>query len=165
MSCSSSRRLPRSRIPPWDGNETSLVAKDICGLLVWMCEIRNITSWAAEREWHKTNNLSDLTQYQLLLSSFAYNVTAAKKSCYNEDSQYNWHPETVLYFQILNLSPLATNLTADPYASFFTDKVAANSRQFSEPSTSCNLSSLTTFEKLLKTQLFTDRQCSGFWQC
>ena len=79
-----------------------------------------------QRKIHSTTEIHNTTDTRKLFSTFKY---------------------------LLNLSPLATNLTAEPYASFFTDKVAANSRQFSEPSTG-NLSSLTTFEKLLKTQLF-----------
>ena len=103
---------------------------------------------AAERKWHKTKNSADLAQFQVLLSSFSSSVTAAKKAFYHD--KINNATDTKKLFStfksLLNPPPPPppTNLTADTFAAFFTNKVAAISSQFSNQSTQVPSPSLST---------------------
>ncbi|XP_076155180.1 uncharacterized protein LOC143138640 [Alosa pseudoharengus] len=90
---------------------------------------------AAERKWHKSKLTDDLKNYQTLLASFSASITAAKTAFYND--KINSATDTRKLFStfksLLNpqMPPPPSSLTADTLASFFTNKVAAISSQFS----------------------------------
>src|SRR4029434_2438191 len=74
--------------------------------------------------------------YQTLLASFSSSITAAKKTFFNDkingatDARKLFSTfKTLLYPP---LPPPATNLTADTFASFFTEKVAAIGKQLNQ---------------------------------
>ncbi len=103
-----------------------------------LCSTRTILR-AAERKWHKTRNPSDLTHFQTLLSSFSSSITSAKREFY-QDKIINATDSRKLFSTFKSLlnppqPPPETNLTADAFATFFTDKVAAISSRFSDPPT------------------------------
>ena len=90
---------------------------------------------AAERKWHKSAAPDDLASYQTLLSSFSSSITAAEKTFYKD--KINSATELFFIFKtLLYPPPPATNLTADTFASFFTEKVAAIGQQFDQLSPS-----------------------------
>jgi len=76
------------------------------------------------------------SKFQALLSSFSSSVTDAKKSFYIDKIHSTTDTPKLFYtfktLLTLPLLPPATNLTADTFASFFTDKMAAISKQFTE---------------------------------
>ena len=85
----------------------------------------------AERKWHKSAAPDDLASYQTLLSSFSSSITAAEKTFYKD--KINSATELFFIFKtLLYPPPPATNLTADTFASFFTEKVAAIRNQFNQ---------------------------------
>ncbi|XDV50661.1 hypothetical protein PO909_019679 [Leuciscus waleckii] len=94
---------------------------------------------AAERKWHKSKDASDLSMYQSLLSSFSVDVHAAKSSYFH--NKINSSSNTRLLFKTFNSllcpppPPPASSLTADDFATFFTNKTTAISSQFSAPHT------------------------------
>ncbi len=90
---------------------------------------------AAERKWRKSNDPSDLSMYQSLLSSFSAEVHTAKSSHFH--NKINNAPDMRNLFRTFNsiLSPSTTSITADDFATFFTDKTKAISSQFSPPLT------------------------------
>src|SRR4029434_6736908 len=91
---------------------------------------------AAERKWHKSAALDDLASYQTLLASFSSSITAAKKTFFND--KINGATDALNLFATFKTllypppPPPATNLTADNFASVFTEKVAAIGKQFDQ---------------------------------
>ncbi len=91
----------------------------------------------AERKWHKSNDPSDLSRYQSLLSSFSAEVHTAKSSHFH--NKINSAPDMRNLFRSFNYllcpppPPLSTSITADDFATFFTDKTRTISSQFSPP--------------------------------
>ena len=89
-----------------------------------------------ERKWHKSAALDDLASYQTLLASFSSSITAAKKTFFND--KINGATDARKLFSTFKTllypppPPPATNLTADNFASFFTEKVAAIGKQFDQ---------------------------------
>ncbi len=81
---------------------------------------------AAERKWQKSNDPSDLSMYQSLLSSFSAEVHTAKSSHFH--NKINNAPDMRNLFRTFNSllcppsPPPTTSITADDFATFFTDK-------------------------------------------
>ncbi len=94
---------------------------------------------AAERKWRKSNDPSDLTRYQSLLSSFSTEVHTAKSSHFH--NKINSAPDMRDLFRTFNSllcpppPPPTTSITADDFATFFTDKTRTIGNQFSTPHT------------------------------
>ncbi len=94
---------------------------------------------AAERKWRKSNDPSDLSRYQSLLSSFSTEVHTAKSSHFH--NKINSAPDMRNLFRTFNYllcpppPPPTTSITADDFATFFTDKTRTISNQFSPPHT------------------------------
>ncbi len=94
--------------------------------------------WAAERKWQKSNDPSDRSRYQSLLSSFSAEVHTAKSSHFHK---INSAPDMRNLFRTFNSllcppsPPPTTSITADDFATFFTDKTRTISSQFSPPHT------------------------------
>ncbi len=94
---------------------------------------------AAERKWRKSNDPSDLSRYQSLLSSFSAEVHTAKSSHF--DNKINSAPDRRNLFRTFHSLlcppplPPSTSITADDFATFFTDKSRTISSQFSPPHT------------------------------
>ncbi len=94
---------------------------------------------AAERKWRKSNDPSDLTRYQSLLSSFSTEVHTAKSSHFQ--NKINSAPDMRNLFRTFNSllcpppPPPTTSITADDFATFFTDKSRTIGNQFSPPHT------------------------------
>ncbi len=94
---------------------------------------------AAERKWWKSNHPSDLSMYQSLLSSFSAEVHTAKSSHFH--NKINSAPDMRNLFRTFNSllcppsPPPTTSITADDFATFFTDKTKTISSQFSPPLT------------------------------
>ncbi len=92
----------------------------------------------AERKWCKSKDPSDLSKYQYLLSSFSAEVHTAKSSYFHK---INSAPDTRNLFRTFNylLCPPPprpiTSITADDFATFFTEKTRTISSQFSPPHT------------------------------
>ncbi len=108
----------------------------------WLSDVlreHRIRLQVAERKWCKSNNPSDLSRYQSLLSSFSAEVHTAKSSHFH--NKINSAPDMRNLFRTFNsllcpLSPPPTiSITADDFATFFTDKTRTISSQFSLPST------------------------------
>ncbi|KAI2655565.1 hypothetical protein H4Q32_017981 [Labeo rohita] len=80
---------------------------------------------------------SDLSMYQSLLSSFSAQVHTAKSSYFH--NKINNAPDTRNLFKTFNsllcppTPPPTTSITADDFATFFTDKTTTISSQFSAP--------------------------------
>ncbi len=81
---------------------------------------------AAEKKWRKSTDPSDLTRYQSLLSSFSTEVHTAKSSHFH--NKINSAPDMRNLFRTFNSllcpppPPPTTSITADDFATFFTDK-------------------------------------------
>ncbi len=94
---------------------------------------------AAERKWQKSNDPPDLSMYQSLLSSFSAEVHTAKSSHFH--NKINSAPDMRNLFRTFNSllcppsPPPTTSITADDFATFFTEKTKAISSQFSLPLT------------------------------
>ncbi len=94
---------------------------------------------AAERKWRKSNEPSDLSMYQSFLSSFSAEVHTAKSSHFN--NKINNAPDMRNLFRTFNSllcpppPPPTTSITADDFATFFTNKTKTISSQFSPPLT------------------------------
>ncbi len=94
---------------------------------------------AAERKWRKSNEPSDLSMYQLFLSSFSAEVHTAKSSHFH--NKINNAPDMRNLFRTFNSllcppsPPPTTSITADDFATFFTNKTKTISSQFSPPLT------------------------------
>ncbi len=94
---------------------------------------------AAERKWHKANDSSDLSRYQSLLSFFSAEVHTAKSSYFHY--KINSAPDMGNLFRTFHSllcppsPPPTTSITADDFATFFTDKIRTISSQFSPPLT------------------------------
>ncbi len=90
---------------------------------------------AAERKWQKSNDPSDLSMYQSLLSSFSTEVHTAKSSHFH--NKINSAPDMRNLFRTFNSllcpppPPPTTSITAQDFATFFTDKTKTISSQFS----------------------------------
>ncbi len=93
----------------------------------------------AERKWRKSNDPSDPSRYQSLLSSFSAEVHTAKSSHFH--NKINSAPDTRNLFRTFNYllcpppPPPTTSITADDFATFFPDKTRTISSQFSPPHT------------------------------
>jgi len=80
---------------------------------------------AAERKWCKSKDLSDLSKYQSLLSSFSPEVHTVKSSYFH--SKINSTPDTRTLFRIFHSllcpppPPPTTSTIADDFATFFTE--------------------------------------------
>ncbi len=91
---------------------------------------------AAERKWRKSNEPSDLSMYQSFLSSFSAEVHTAKSSHFHNNA-----PDMRNLFRTFNSllcppsPPPTTSITADDFATFFTNKTKTVSSQFSPPLT------------------------------
>ncbi|XP_053534071.1 uncharacterized protein LOC128629551 [Ictalurus punctatus] len=131
----------------------------------WLSEaLRN--NWAklraSERKWRKSNNPTDLTNYQTLLSSFSNSISIAKATFYQE--KIGSSPNIRILFKTFSSllcpppPPSPTSLTADDFATFFTNKITSIRNQFSTPDMHrptpppCN-SQLTSFFPLSETDL------------
>ncbi len=94
---------------------------------------------AAERKWRKSNDPSDLSMYQSLLSSFSAEIHTAKSSHFH--NKINNAPDMRNLFRTFNYllcppsPPPTTSITADDFATFFTAKTKAISSQFLPPPT------------------------------
>ncbi len=94
---------------------------------------------AAERKWRKSNEPSDLSMYQSFLSSFSTEVHTAKSSHFH--NKINNAPDMRNLFKTFNSllcppsPPPTTSITADDFATFFTNKTKTISSQFSPPLT------------------------------
>ncbi len=109
---------------------------------------------AAERKWHKSKNSTDLSVYQSHLSSFSANVSTAKTTYYHNKIN-NCSDSRVLFKTFSSLlcpppPPPSSTLTADDFATFFTNKTRTISDQFLTPQTNnnfitTNTQSLTSF--------------------
>ncbi len=94
---------------------------------------------AAERKWRKSNDPSDLTRYKSLLSSFSTEVHTAKSSHFH--NKINSASDMRNLFRTFNSllcpppPPPTTSITADDFATFFTDKTRTIGNQFSTPHT------------------------------
>ncbi len=94
---------------------------------------------AAERKWRKSNEPSDLSMYQSFLSSFSDEVHTAKSSHFH--NKINNAPDMHNLFRTFNSllcppsPPPTTSITADNFATFFTNKTKTISSQFSPPLT------------------------------
>ncbi len=94
---------------------------------------------AAERKWRKSNEPSDLSMYQSFLSSFSAEVHTAKSSHFH--NKINNAPDMRNLFRTFNSllcppsPPPTTSITADNFATFFTNKTETISSQFSPPLT------------------------------
>ncbi len=92
---------------------------------------------AAERKWRKSNEPSDLSMYQSFLSSFSAEVHTAKSSHFH--NKINNAPDMRNLFRTFNSllcppsPPPTTSITADDFATFFTNKTKTISSQFSPP--------------------------------
>src|SRR4029434_1706619 len=100
--------------------------------------------------------------YQTLLASFSSSITAAKKTFFND--KINGATDARKLFSTFKTllypppPPPATNLTADAFASFFTEKVAAIRKQFGQLSlppkgTTVNGSSFPSFIPLTESEV------------
>ncbi len=104
----------------------------------WLSDVlheHRIRLRAAERKWQKSNDPSDLSRYQSLLSSFSAEVYTAKSSHFH--NKINSAPDMRNLFRTFNYllcppsPPPTTSITADDFATFFTDKTRTISSQFS----------------------------------
>ncbi len=92
---------------------------------------------AAERKWRKSNEPSDLSMYQSFLSSFSVEVHTAKSSHFH--NKINNAPGMRNLFRTFNSllcpppPPPTMSITADDFATFFTNKTKTISSQFSPP--------------------------------
>ncbi len=112
---------------------------------------------AAERKWHKSKNPTDLSVYQSHLSSFSANVSTAKTTYYHNKIN-NCSDSRALFKTFSSLlcpppPPPSSTLTADDFATFFTNKTRTISDQFLTPQTNnnfitTNTQSLTSFSPL-----------------
>ncbi|KAK2899404.1 hypothetical protein Q8A73_012533 [Channa argus] len=103
---------------------------------------------SAERKWRKSKTPSALAEYQNLLELFSHSVTRAKINYYQEKLS-NTSDTRKLFSTFKSLiyppsPPPSTSLTADNFANFFTNKVAAISSQFSPPDDDVRLTSSNT---------------------
>ncbi|XP_044189259.1 uncharacterized protein LOC122968258 [Thunnus albacares] len=106
----------------------------------WLTEVikeQRAELLAAERKWCKSRECTDLSDYQGLLASFSSSLKTAKTTYYQNkicSTTDAWKMFSV-FNSLLNPPPPppSTLLTADMFASFFTDKVSAISNQFTEP--------------------------------
>ncbi len=93
----------------------------------------------AESKWQKSNDPSDLSMYQSLLSSSSAEVHTAKSSHFH--NKINNAPDMRNLFRTFNSllcppsPPPTTSITADDFATFFAEKTKAISSQFSPPLT------------------------------
>ncbi len=91
------------------------------------------------RKWRKSNDPSDLSMYQSLLSSFSAELHTAKSSHFH--NKINSALDMCKLFRTFNSllcppsPPPTTSITADDFATFFTDKTKTISSQFSLPLT------------------------------
>ncbi len=108
----------------------------------WLSDVlreHRIKLRAAERKWRKSNDPSDLTRYQSLLSSFSTEVHTAKSSHFH--NKINSAPDMRDLFRTFNSllcpppPPPTTSITADDFATFFTDKTRTIGNQFTTPHT------------------------------
>ncbi len=118
---------------------------------------------AAERKWHKSKNSTDLSVYQSHLSSFSANVSTAKMTYYHNKIN-NCSDSRALFKTFSSLlcppppPPPSSTLTADDFATFFTNKTKTISDQFLTPQTNnnfitTNTQSLTSFSPLSETEV------------
>ncbi len=117
---------------------------------------------AAERKWHKSKNSTDLSVYQSHLSSFSANVSTAKMTYYHNKIN-NCSDSRALFKTFSSLlcpppPPPSSTLTADDFATFFTNKTRTISDQFLTPQTNnnfkmTNTQSLTSFSPLSETEV------------
>ncbi len=117
---------------------------------------------AAERKWHKSKNSTDLSVYQSHLSSFSANVSTAKMTYYH-NKMNNCSDSRALFKTFSSLlcpppPPPSSTLTADDFATFFTNKTKTISDQFLTPQTNnnfitTNTQSLTSFSPLSETEV------------
>ncbi|KAK2917266.1 hypothetical protein Q8A73_004012 [Channa argus] len=103
---------------------------------------------SAERKWRKSKTPSAFAEYQNLLGPFSHSVTRAKINYYQEKLS-NTSDTRKLFSTFKSLiyppsPPPSTSLTADNFADFFTNKVAAISSQFSPPDDDIHLTSSNT---------------------
>ncbi len=90
-------------------------------------------------KWRKSNNPSDLSWSQSLLSSSSVEVHTDKSSHFH--NKINSTPDKREVFRVFNCllcppsQPPTTSITADDFATFFTDKTRTISSQFSPPHT------------------------------
>ncbi len=108
----------------------------------WLSDVlreHRTTLRAAERKWRKSNEPSDLSMYQSFLSSFSAEVHTAKSSHFH--NKINSAPDMRDLFRTFNSllcpppPPPTTSITADDFATFFTNKTKTVSSQFSPPLT------------------------------
>ncbi len=101
---------------------------------LWLSDVLSEWLRAAERKWQKSNDPSDLSMYQSLLSSFSAEVHTAKSSHFH--NKINSAPDMRNLFKTFNSTlcppspPPTTSITAVDFATFFTDKIKTISSQF-----------------------------------
>ncbi len=123
---------------------------DICPLSSWPARTAPSNPWLSdvlrehrtrlqERKWQKSNDPSDRSMYQSFLSSFSAEVHTAKSSHFH--NKINRAPDMRNLFRTFHSllcppsPPPTTSITADDFATFFTDKTKTISSQFSPPLT------------------------------
>ncbi len=124
---------------------------------------------AAERKWQKSKNSTDLSVYQSHLSSFSANVSTAKTTYYHNKIN-NCSDSRTLFKTFSSLlcpppppPPLpssSSTLTADDFATFFTNKTRTISDQFLTPQTNNNF--ITTNNLTISHLLFSSLGDGGF---
>ncbi|KAK3510907.1 hypothetical protein QTP70_024361, partial [Hemibagrus guttatus] len=96
---------------------------------------------SAARKWKKSKLDTDLTSYRTLLSKFSLDVTSAKTSFYKEKLETSAQDPRKLhniFSSLLNPSgsTFSSSLTAEDFASFYTEKIERISQPFTSLPTS-----------------------------
>ncbi len=113
------------------------------GCLTFSANIANSKFRAAERVWHKSQNVTDLIVYQSLLSSFSANVSTAKSTYYHIKIN-NASNSRMLFKTFSSLlcpppPPLhLSTLTADDFATFFIYEINLSSTSYQQTYTLLN---------------------------
>ncbi len=119
--------------------------------------VKNSELRAAERKWRKSKDLSDLSIYQSLL---CWSPHCQGFILPQQDQQRIWHTQSLQNIQLSPLSSSTTSLTADDFATFFTNKTSSISSQFSalrmqelKPTTSTDKTPLLSFCPLMEAEV------------
>ncbi|KAK3538365.1 hypothetical protein QTP86_000558 [Hemibagrus guttatus] len=96
---------------------------------------------SAERKWKKSKLDTDLISYRTLLSKFSLDVTSAKTSFYKEKLEISAQdPQKLhnIFSSLLNppAPPAPSSLTAEYFATFYTEKIERICQTFTSPPTS-----------------------------
>ncbi|KAK3550303.1 hypothetical protein QTP86_024284 [Hemibagrus guttatus] len=96
---------------------------------------------SAARKWKKSKLDTDLISYRTLLSKFSLDVTSAKTSFYKEKLETSAQdPQKLhnIFSSLLNppAPPSPSSLTAEDFATFYTEKIERICQTFTSPPTS-----------------------------